>query len=89
MEPALMATLEQELTCRELVELVTDYLEGALAPVEAQRFEAHIDHCDGCRAYLDQLRWTIALTGKITEDSLSEPARKELLEVFRGWRRSG
>ena len=86
---ALMATLEQELTCRELVELVTDYLEGALTSAEATSFEAHLDHCDGCRAYLDQLRHTIALTGQITEASISEPAREALLEVFRSWRGSG
>ncbi len=84
-----MATLEQELTCRELVELVTDYLEGSLTPAEATRFELHLDHCDGCLVYLDQLRHTIALTGRITEASIAEPAREALLEVFRFWRGSG
>ena len=84
-----MATLEQERTCRELVELVTDYLEGAFTPAETSSFEAHLDHCDGCHAYLDQLRRTIALTGRITEASIAEPAREALLEVFRSWRGSG
>lgn len=84
-----MATLERDLTCSELVELVTDYLEGALALAEANRFEAHLDRCEGCLAYLDQIRKTIALTGRITEDSITAHAREVLLEAFRAWRRSG
>jgi anti-sigma factor RsiW len=75
------------LTCQELVELVTDYLEGALPPAERQRFEMHIGQCGNCRAYLVQIRQTIALTGRLTEANLSPAARAELLQLFRGWKK--
>jgi anti-sigma factor RsiW len=78
-----------ELTCKELVELVTDYLEGALAPAERARFEAHLATCSGCRSYLEQMRHTIALLGGLPEASLSEEARGELLTLFRHWRSAG
>ena len=74
------------LACKELVELVTDYLEGALTPADHERFEAHISGCDACTMYLDQMRQTIAALGHIPPESLSPEAEAELLEVFRGWR---
>ena len=77
-------TLEQ-LSCQELVELVTDYLEGALDDADLRRFEAHIAGCEGCTAYLEQLRQTIALTGTLTVDELSADAERVLLEAFRAW----
>jgi anti-sigma factor RsiW len=80
-------TLAPELTCRELVELVTDYLEDALSTAERARFEEHLATCAGCQEYVEQLRETIRLTGTLTEDSLSPPMREELLEAFRAWRR--
>lgn len=73
------------LTCAELVELVTDYLEGALDPETEQRFEEHARTCPGCRAYLDQIRRTIATTGALTPETLPAEARDRLLEAFRGW----
>jgi anti-sigma factor RsiW len=76
----------EQLSCQELVELVTDYLEGALSPEEALRFEEHIGRCTGCAAYLEQIRQTIALTGRLTPESLSPEAERELLHAFRGWR---
>jgi anti-sigma factor RsiW len=76
------------LTCRELVELVTDYLEGTLEPSERRRFEDHIAMCEGCAAYLDQMRRTIDVVGAITEQSIPGPARDELLAIFRDWNRS-
>ena len=76
----------EQLSCQELVELVTDYLEGALSREEADRFEDHIGRCTGCAAYLDQIRQTIVLTGRLTPESLSPEAERELLEAFRGWR---
>jgi anti-sigma factor RsiW len=78
-------TLEQ-LSCQELVELVTDYLEGALPAAERTRFEEHIGRCDGCRVYLEQMRRTIELTGRLTPDALSADAERALLDAFRGWR---
>jgi anti-sigma factor RsiW len=74
------------LTCRELVELVTDYVEGALSPPDAVRFEQHLSGCDGCTAYLTQMRETIRLTGTLAEGDLDPRARDALLAAFRDWR---
>jgi anti-sigma factor RsiW len=76
----------QELTCKELVELVTDYLESSLPRSERRRFERHISKCDGCTAYLDQMRQVIRMLGKLTEDSLTAEARGELVHAFRDWK---
>jgi anti-sigma factor RsiW len=73
------------LSCQELVELVTDYHEGALPWRTRRRFQAHIAGCDGCTAYLEQMRETIRVTGRIEPESLPPQARDELLEAFRGW----
>lgn len=75
------------LTCIELVELVTDYLEGALSSSERKRFDAHIGKCHGCNAYLEQFRETIRLTGSLSEDKLDPVARDTMLEQFRNWKR--
>jgi anti-sigma factor RsiW len=72
-------------SCQELVELVTDYLEGALTPADLRRFEEHIAVCDACTEYLRQLRETIRIVGAITPDDLSPAAEAELLTVFRDW----
>lgn len=77
-----------ELTCMELVELITRYLENALPPADRVRFESHLLDCEGCTAYLDQMRRTIALVGSLREDHLSGPARADLLTLFRDWKRS-
>jgi anti-sigma factor RsiW len=73
------------ISCQELVELVTDYLEGALSPADLRRFEEHIATCDGCTEYLRQLRETIRLVGAITREDVSPEAEAELLAVFRSW----
>lgn len=74
------------LTCREFVEIVTEYLEGTLSPRERERFEAHLAVCPGCQIYLEQIRETIRLSGKLTEDSISLDAQSELLRAFRDWK---
>jgi anti-sigma factor RsiW len=74
------------LTCRELVELVTDYLEGALDPGDRARFEEHVMTCPPCHAHIDQMRGTVAALGRVPEESLSPMAEADLLEAFRGWR---
>jgi predicted anti-sigma-YlaC factor YlaD len=79
---------EKELTCRELVEIVSDYLEGALPEEDRERFDAHLQECEGCRRYLDQMRTTIRVVGTLTEDVLDPNARDELLLVFREWKRT-
>ncbi|MGB0096308.1 MAG: zf-HC2 domain-containing protein [Solirubrobacteraceae bacterium] len=80
------ATRPDELTCRELVRLVTDYLEGALPETDVHRFDAHVTACDGCTTYLAQMQDTIRITGKLTEESLDPEARDELLAAFRTWK---
>jgi anti-sigma factor RsiW len=79
--------LDRELACREVVELVTAYLENALDPADRERFEEHLVFCDGCEHYLEQMRTTIRLTGR-SEDQLPAELQAELLEAFRGWRAS-
>jgi predicted anti-sigma-YlaC factor YlaD len=76
------------LTCQELVELVNDYIEGLLPSEEQTRFELHLQGCSGCRAYLQQMRQTIDLTGRLRDDELLPPARDELLDVFRKWKQT-
>ena len=75
-----------DLSCRELVELVTDYVEGALDRRTRSRFERHISGCPHCTAYLEQIRETIRLTGMLREDQLEPQAREELLAAFRTWK---
>lgn len=74
-----------EMPCRELVELVTDYLEDRLSPRDKSRFEEHLAQCEACRTYLEQFRQTIRLLGRLPEESLSQEARDALLGAFRGW----
>ena len=76
-----------EMPCRELVELVTDYLEDRLSPQDRARFEQHLVACDACRLYMDQFRQTIRTLGKLPEESLTPEAQKTLLDAFRGWMR--
>jgi anti-sigma factor RsiW len=80
-----MTTLP-EMPCQELVEVITDYLEGALAETDRLRFEAHLAECDACRDYLEQFRQTIALVGRVEPEQLSPRTREELLAAFRDWR---
>ena len=75
-----------EISCRELVEIITDYLEGAMPPAERHRFEAHMDECPYCVNYLEQMRQTIWALGELRPDSIAPDAREALLEAFRGWR---
>jgi len=74
------------LTCIALVELVTDYLDGALSKSDRARFEAHLGDCHGCTAYLEEFRETIRLTGSLREDDVDPAARDTLLEQFRNWK---
>ncbi len=76
-----------ELTCRELVELVTEYLEGTLPAADRQRFEAHLLNCDDCPIYVDQMRLTIRAVGALTEEHIPPVARDELLRRFGDWKR--
>jgi predicted anti-sigma-YlaC factor YlaD len=81
-----MATSD-EMACKALVELVTEYFEDKLSPVEKARFELHLRGCSGCRNYLEQMRETIRMVGRLTEESLSPAAQQEHLAIFRDWRK--
>jgi anti-sigma factor RsiW len=76
------------MTCAELVELVTAYLEGALPDDVRRDFEEHLAMCRGCDVYLAQFRTTIDLLGELPEETLSDPARDHLLDAFTAWRRT-
>jgi predicted anti-sigma-YlaC factor YlaD len=73
------------LTCEEFVELVTDYLEGALDRETEGRFAHHATECDGCQRYLDQIRETMRMVGRLTPEALDPQARDALLLAFRDW----
>ena len=76
-----------ELTCQELVELVTAYIDDALPDSERARFERHLSLCPGCDTYVEQIRETVRLTGAgATETSLPPAARDALLAQFRNWK---
>jgi predicted anti-sigma-YlaC factor YlaD len=74
------------LTCREFVELVTEYLEGKLSLSEKARFDQHLAVCSYCRIYLEQMQQTLKITGKLSEEQVPVEARDELLAAFRGWK---
>jgi anti-sigma factor RsiW len=75
--------------CDEFVELVTDFLEGALPDADEARFVEHLTECDGCDAYLDQFRRTIDTLGELPAQSIPDEARDKLLTAFREFRRDG
>jgi predicted anti-sigma-YlaC factor YlaD len=78
----------EELTCREVVEIVSDYLEGALSDELRARFDQHLATCEGCTNYLEQMRETIRLSGMLTEEQIPLIQRERLLEAFRDWNRA-
>ena len=75
-----------QLSCQELVELVTDYLEGVLPEGDRRRLEEHIAGCDGCRDYIEQMRATVALTSEVRPAGITPEAEDALLAVFRDWK---
>jgi anti-sigma factor RsiW len=75
-----------DLACREAVALVTAYLDEALSPTDRARFETHLAACPHCSTYLDQIRATIALTGRVEPDVLDPQAQDELIALYRSWR---
>ena len=76
-----------ELDCREVVEMVTDYLEGAMAPGDRRRFDDHLADCDGCQAYLEQMRTVLRVAGRPIADAVPPETMAGLLRAFRDWRR--
>jgi anti-sigma factor RsiW len=77
-----------EMACQELVEVITDYLEGTLPRSDRARFDAHLATCPGCREYLEQMRALVWLSGRLTAKSIEPATRDSLLRAFRRWRDS-
>jgi predicted anti-sigma-YlaC factor YlaD len=77
---------QRDLVCQQAVELVTDYLDGALSRRDRRRFEAHLRNCPNCSAYFEQIRTTIRLTGTIEPDDLTPEAKRDLTDLYRRWR---
>lgn len=78
-----------EMPCRELVEVVTEYLEGGLSATDRRRFEEHLASCPPCTEYVAQFRATIELAGRIDPDAMPEETRIALEAAFQGWRGPG
>ncbi len=75
-----------DMTCKELVDVITEYFEGTLPAEDRARFERHLAKCDGCHAYLGQMRETIRALGHLPPEAMSPEAERALMVAFRGWR---
>jgi hypothetical protein len=78
----------EHITCQEVVELVTDFLERELPSDEASLFEQHLNFCDGCVVYVEQMRATVATVGRVTEEDVPPETKERLLAAFREWKRA-
>ena len=83
-----MSQTVEHISCQEVVELVTDYLEGALSPEDTASFEHHLALCEGCVFYVEQIRLTIAAVGMIGEDDVPPAIRDDLAAAFRDFKRT-
>ena len=83
-----MSQTVEPISCQEVVELVTDYLEGAMSPEDVARFDHHLSLCDGCVFYVEQIRMTIAAVGRIGEEDVPPEVRDDLVAAFREFKRS-
>jgi anti-sigma factor RsiW len=82
----MLLSRRNDLVCQQVVELVTDYLEGSLSRTDRRRFERHLKGCPNCTNYLEQMRVTIATTGTLHVDDLSPEAEQEFTDLFQRWR---
>ncbi len=80
--------MADHITCGEVVELVTDYLERSLPSDEAEVFEQHLNFCEGCVTYVEQMRATVATVGRVREEDVPPETREQLMAAFRDWKRS-
>jgi anti-sigma factor RsiW len=80
---------DNELACQQMVELITEYLEGTLSRSQRRRFEAHLQGCEHCSEYLEQMRATIRLTGRLRTEDLTPAMREEFAALYRRWRSEG
>ena len=84
-----MSRTVEPISCQEVVELVTDYLDGAMSPADVARFDHHLSLCEGCVFYVDQIRMTIAAVGRIVEEDVPPEVRDGLVAAFRDFKRAG
>jgi len=84
-----MMRRKNELVCQQVVELVTDYLEGVLSRSQRRRFEAHLAGCENCAEYLEQMRATIRLTGRLGAEDLTPEMQEDFAALYRRWRSDG
>jgi hypothetical protein len=77
---------EHGYTCREVVELATEYVEGGMTPSQMTRFEMHLNFCEGCLTFVDQIRAAAAMAGRLTDKQVPEETKTKLLAAFRDWR---
>ena len=82
-----MAESHDHISCQEVVELVTGYLDGALEVEDTTLFEQHLNFCEGCVWYVDQIRTTVVAAGNLREEDVPPETREALLTAFRDWRR--
>jgi Putative zinc-finger len=77
---------EHGYTCKEVIELATEYVEGAMTPSQMTRFELHLNFCDGCVTFVDQIRATAAMAGRLSEEQIPDETKEKLLAAFKDWR---
>ncbi|HZU02582.1 MAG TPA: zf-HC2 domain-containing protein [Ktedonobacteraceae bacterium] len=77
---------DESLTCQQVVELITDYLENVLLAQTRKRLEEHMANCPGCETYMEQIRQTINLVHTLAEEPASPETKQELLQLFRKWK---
>ena len=77
--------LDRELSCAQVVEIVTAYLEDELSASDRERVEEHLVFCDGCTTYLEQMRETILLTGRLEPEDIPPALQEKLVAAFREW----
>jgi len=82
-------SVEASITCQEVVELLSAYLDAELDPLTLERVETHLAGCDGCTMVLEEFRETIRLSGAVTVEQVDETQRRTLLEAFRDWTGGG
>jgi Putative zinc-finger len=82
-----MSESADHITCQEVVELVTEYFDRSLSEDDAELFEQHLNFCEGCDWYVDQMRTTVASVGRIREEDVPPETRERLLAAFRDWKR--
>ena len=75
------------MNCNELVELITDYLDGHLSAQDHERFEEHLAECEGCHNYVEQMRGIVHAAGQLEEKAIPPDTKEKLLEVFRDWKK--